>query len=102
MNPLWHHWSYVAHQRLVMAQLAERYPPRESSLTGLTGQMHDEVKFRCDPWRNYESAAEAQLKLGVCLERENKLKQSTKQSTNIRFRERRAATARTRTICWWY
>lgn len=57
----WLDWSYVAHQRVVVSQLLERHPP--NALGGL-GNLFDEVILRCSPWRTYQSAAEALLKLG--------------------------------------
>lgn len=67
-NPAWNHWSFVAHQRLVMAQLVERHPPRQSLLDGLEDS--DEVLHRCSPWRKYESAADAMLRLGRHIQKE--------------------------------
>jgi hypothetical protein len=59
-NP-WVDWSFVAHQRVVVSQLLERHPPRA---LGDLGNDFDEVLLRCSPWRTYEAAAEALLKLG--------------------------------------
>jgi hypothetical protein len=60
-NP-WVDWSFVAHQRVVVSQLLERHPPRA---LGDLGNDFDEVLLRCSPWRTYEAAAEALLKLGA-------------------------------------
>ena len=60
-NHAWLDWSFVAHQRMVVSQLLERNPPK--ALGGL-GNDFDEVLLRCSPWRTYEAAAEALLKLG--------------------------------------
>ena len=57
----WLDWSFLAHQRLVASQLLERNPP--NALGGL-GNDFDEVLLRCSPWRSYEAAAEAILRLG--------------------------------------
>lgn len=62
-NPDWNFWKYISHQRQVMSQLAERYPPK--SIQSLSGLARDEVLQRCNPWSNYSSAAEAMLKLGA-------------------------------------
>ena len=62
-NPEWNFWKYIGHQRQVMSQLVERYPPK--SIQSLSGLARDEVLQRCNPWRNYSSAAEAMLKLGA-------------------------------------
>ena len=58
----WLDWSFVAHQRIVFSQLLERHPP--TSLVDL-GSNHDDVLLRCSPWRTYEAAAEALLKVGA-------------------------------------
>ena len=57
----WLDWSFVAHQRVVVSQLLERNPPKA---LGNLGNVFDEVILRCSPWRTYEAAAEALLKLG--------------------------------------
>jgi hypothetical protein len=57
----WLDWSFVAHQRVVVSQLLERNPPKA---LGNLGNVFDEVVLRCSPWRTYEAAAEALLKLG--------------------------------------
>jgi hypothetical protein len=62
-DPLWGFWSYVSQQRLVMSQLAERFPPR--SFTSFSGLAKEEVLMQCSAWRNYMAAAEAKLRLGV-------------------------------------
>lgn len=62
-DPLWGFWSYVSQQRLVMSQLAERFPPR--SFTSLSGLAKEELLMQCSAWRNYMAAAEAKLRLGV-------------------------------------
>jgi hypothetical protein len=56
----WFEWSYISRQRIVMSQLVERHPPKA---LGDLGGGHDEVVLRCSPWRTYESAAEAILRL---------------------------------------
>jgi hypothetical protein len=58
--PGWFEWSYITRQRLVMSQLIERHPPKA---LGDLGNEYDEVLLRCSPWRSYESAAEAMLRL---------------------------------------
>jgi hypothetical protein len=69
----WYQWSYVAHQRLVMSQLVERHPP-DSGLSdepdnkkdgGGGGGEHQEFLLQCSPWRSYEAATEAMLRLGL-------------------------------------
>ena len=63
----WLDWSYVAQQRVVVSQLLERYPPRSIGELGSqtnTGDSFDEDLIRCCPWRTYEAAAEAILKVG--------------------------------------
>lgn len=63
-SPAWSYWRYLAQQRHVMSQLVERFPPRR--ITSLSdGQAKDDVLARCNAWRNYMAAAEAQLRLGV-------------------------------------
>lgn len=62
-DPSWSYWAYVSHQRLVMSQLVERFPPRK--LTSLVGLVRDEVLMQCSAWRNYVAAAEASLRVGV-------------------------------------
>lgn len=57
----WFEFSYVARQRLVMSELVERHPPK---VMRNAGNEHDEILIRCSPWRTYESAAEAMLRLG--------------------------------------
>lgn len=57
----WLEWSYIARQRVVMSQLVERHPP---TALGDLGNGFDEVVLRCTPWRTYEAAAEAMLRLG--------------------------------------
>ena len=59
-TPNWFEWSYIARQRLVMSQLVERHPPKA---LGDLGNEYDEVLLRCSPWRTYESAVEATLRL---------------------------------------
>lgn len=56
----WFDWSYISRQRVVMSQLVERHPPKA---LGDLGNDFDEVVLRCSPWRSYESAAEAMLRL---------------------------------------
>jgi len=56
----WAEWSYIARQRVVMSQLVERHPP---TALGTLGNDFDEVVLRCSPWRTYEAAAEAMLRL---------------------------------------
>lgn len=56
----WWEWSYIARQRLVMSQLVERHPPKA---LGDLGNDWDEVIYRCSPWRTYESAVEATLRI---------------------------------------
>jgi tetratricopeptide (TPR) repeat protein len=58
----WLDWSFVAHQRVVISQLLERHPPRA---LGDLGSDFDEMLLRCSPWRTYEAAAEAILKVGA-------------------------------------
>ena len=66
----WLDWSYVAQQRIVFSQLLERYPARAvgelGSSSSIDGEDDDvnEVLLRCCPWRTYEVAAEALLKVG--------------------------------------
>lgn len=55
-------WSFMAHQRMVTSQLLERNPPRG---LGELGAENDELLLRCSPWRAYQSAAEALLRLGA-------------------------------------
>jgi hypothetical protein len=62
----WFQWSYIARQRIVMSQLVERHPPKA---LGDLGNEFDEVVLRCSPWRAYESAAEAMLRLGREIEK---------------------------------
>lgn len=62
-DPAWSYWAYASHQRLVMSQLVERFPPRK--LTSLSGFVRDEVLMQCSAWRNYMAAAEASLRVGV-------------------------------------
>jgi hypothetical protein len=61
MSEEWYFWSHVARQRLVTSQLVERHPPKA---LGDLGNEYDEVLLRCAPWRAYEAAAEALLKVG--------------------------------------
>lgn len=56
----WAEWSYIARQRIVMSQLVERHPP---TALGTLGNDFDEVVLRCSPWRTYEAAAEAMLRI---------------------------------------
>jgi len=56
----WFEWTYITRQRLVMSQLVERHPPKA---LGDLGNDYDEVLLRCSPWRTYESAVEAMLRL---------------------------------------
>ncbi|CAB9526622.1 trafficking protein particle complex [Seminavis robusta] len=58
----WYFYAYIARQRLVTSQLVERHPPKA---LGDLGNEYDEVLLRCAPWRAYEAAAEALLKVGV-------------------------------------
>lgn len=62
----WRDWSYVARQRLVISQLVERHPP---TALGKMGFEFDEILIRCSPWRCYESAAEALLRVAALLNR---------------------------------
>jgi hypothetical protein len=62
-QPLWGYWSFVSQQRLVMAQLVERFPPR--NIASLSDAARDELVMLCSSWRNYAGAAEATLRLGV-------------------------------------
>lgn len=55
-------WSFVARQRMVASQLLERNPPRA---LGELGEGNDEIILRCSPWRAYEAAAGALLRLGA-------------------------------------
>lgn len=58
----WMDWAYVAHQRMVVSQLLERHPPKET----LDGPREaDEILLRCSPWKSYEATAEAILRLGA-------------------------------------
>ena len=66
VSKLWHDWSYVARQRVVISQLLERHPPRA---LGDLGNEFDEVLLRCSPWRTYEAAAEALLQVGAHVQR---------------------------------
>jgi hypothetical protein len=56
----WSEWSYICRQRVVLSHLLDRNPPK---LVGDLGHAYDEVLFRFSPWRVFESAAEASLRL---------------------------------------
>ena len=64
--PAWLELSYVVRQRLVVSEMVERHPP---AAFGELGKDCDEVLLRCSAWRNYESAAEAMLRLSTALQR---------------------------------
>lgn len=79
-NPAWNFWAYVAHQRLVMAQLVERHPPTDTTVP-------EEVLMRCSPWRNYLAAAEAELMLETEIRKEANVETSpTKHGQSLRKR----------------
>ena len=69
-QPLWWHWSYVEHQRLAMAQLADQYPYRPDALGADAFSL--EVMLTCASWRLYESTAEAMLLTNKLLLHEKK------------------------------
>jgi hypothetical protein len=79
----WIDWAYVAHQRMVVSQLLERNPPKA---LGKLGHKYDEILLRCSPWRTYAATAEAILRLGAEIRRQdgkNRM-QSTKQKDDMR------------------
>jgi len=82
----WFDWSYIARQRLVMSQLVERHPPKA---LGDLGNEYDEVLLRCSPWRTYESAVEATLRLAVEVDKAKSQSiqgnQSSKDSMKARY-----------------
>lgn len=69
-QPLWWHWSYVEHQRLAMAQLAEQYPYRPDAVDADAFSL--EVMLTCASWKLYESTAEAMLLTNKLLLHEKK------------------------------
>ena len=77
LPPAWCDWSFIARQRLMLSQLAERHVP--ATLTTLKQQPNpqqnpfsEEWRLRCAPWRALESASEAFLQLSCALERVQK------------------------------
>ena len=68
LQPLWLHWSQIARQRFVMAQISEIY--RIPQFMGAPIYMNlGEVLMTCCSWRLYESAAEATLQTLIELRR---------------------------------
>jgi hypothetical protein len=64
----WLDWSYVARQHVVLGQLLERYPPRALlSDPSKAASSVDEILLRLSPWKSYQGAAEAYLRLAYCL-----------------------------------
>jgi hypothetical protein len=55
----WLDWAFIARQYIVLGQLLERYPPRVPNKQSLL----DEAMRRFVPWRTYEGATEALLKI---------------------------------------
>lgn len=62
--PPWYDWSFIAKQRVVMGQLAERHVPAAvRAITQTNEAIPHEWLMRCSPWRVMESATEALLRL---------------------------------------
>jgi len=71
LQPLWHHYKYSSHQRLVISQLAERYPHKKDMSGGSNGRF-GVVLMQCCAWTHYAAAAETIVKCGVEAKREAK------------------------------
>jgi hypothetical protein len=81
LQPKWWHSSYVEHQRLAIAELAERYPLLLHNVDSTFASR--ESLFICASWRLYLAAAEATLQTCKLIEFENQSKNLTHQYDQV-------------------
>lgn len=74
----WFECAYIARQWLVVSELVERHPPKA---LGDLGNDYDEVLLRCSPWRTYEAAVEATLRLAREIDKARKKHENTSSTT---------------------
>ena len=63
----WHAWSFAVQQRCLWSRLVEQHYTHMA----LSKAQHDTVAIRCSPWRAYQAAAEATLRLACELGKDN-------------------------------